>query len=136
MERDRRSIRAGHRILLITIAIQGLTPDHGSLASPWLFRLVSAGLTDPPTVVGRSAPSPIPSPREHEDGIPDVIGSAVVADLTLRGALDAGGGPRAHFLPTGLFDRMTRSSPRSLILAGPALQGCDTLTLSLCRFRC
>ena len=42
----RRSIWAGYRIVLLAMAIQGLTPDSASLASPWLLRIVTSASVD------------------------------------------------------------------------------------------
>src|SRR5690242_1244179 len=43
---DRRSGRATIRIVLLAVALQGLTPDRANLASPWLLRLVTAVSVD------------------------------------------------------------------------------------------
>jgi hypothetical protein len=130
--RDRRSTRAGCRILLIAMAIQGLTPDYGNLASSWLLRLVTSGPADGRAADGDSAPIP----RGDQDNVPGTIGSTAAARSALRGRLDAGGRIGIHILPVNSLERPGRTTPRSLHPPGTHPTGPDGRLSSLCRFLC
>jgi hypothetical protein len=136
MDRDRQTAGAGLRILLVAMAIQGLTPDRGDLASSRLLQLVASGLVDCESADSGSAPSSIPIPRDWDDGLPGVLGSTLVASAALRTHLDTGGRPALHFLPAGLLNQLIRSVPRSLRPAGIVVRGPDGLIVSICRFLC
>jgi hypothetical protein len=133
---DRRSTRAGFRILLVVMAIQGLTPDHSDLASSRLLRLVISGLVDSRSPDGAPAPLPIPIPRGQEDGVPGEICATAAVHATLRVRLDVGGEPCVHPRPVGLVDRPSRSGCYLHSHPGAVVQGSAGLTLSLCRFLC
>ena len=133
---DPRSTKAGYRILLIAMAIQGLTPDRCDLASSWLLRLVHSGLFDPLPADGRSTPSPIPNPRGQDDGVPGESVLTVVADVTRCVRFNTGERPCVHHLPVGLLDRHPRSAPHSPRPPGVIVRRSKGLLLSLCRFDC
>jgi hypothetical protein len=122
--------RAGYWILLIAMAVQGLTPDYSNLASSLRFRLVCSGLAD------SGGCTPLPFPRGDLDGVPgEVCGEASAHDAP-RVRLDADGRPCVRFLPGGLLDRPGRSAPLSSLPPGVVLRWPDGLIISLCRFVC
>lgn len=127
--------RAGYWILLVAMAVQGLTPNSSNLASSLLLRLVCSGLADSRAVGGCS---PLPTPGGDRDEIPgEVCGEASDRDTT-RVQLDADGRPCIRSLPVGLLDRPGRSAllsspplPPEVVMRWP-----DGLIISLCRFIC
>jgi hypothetical protein len=136
MRRDGRSARAGYGILLVAMAIQGLTPDDGNLASSWLLRLVSAVPTDDMAQDGQAPSMPTPPRGCDDDGVPGEFCRGVAAVTALRIRLDDGSRLRIYFLPAGLPDWPTRSGARSVYPAGLFLRGPNGLIPSLGRFRC
>jgi hypothetical protein len=135
MGRARRSMRAGYSILLVAMAIQGLTPDQSDLASSRLLRLVLSGLAGSRSD-GGPAPSSIPTPRGQDDGVPGEICATVAAGVASRVRLDTGGPPHVHVLPVGILDHLTRSALHPLRRPRVVAWGADGLIPSLCRFRC
>ncbi len=129
---DGRLRRAGYRALLVAMAIQGLTPDSGDLASSWLLRLVASGPADAPAEDG--APAPIHRGDQHD--LPGAIGPAIAAKSLPRGRLDDGGRIGLHFLSASPLARPGRSAPRSLDPPGVVPPESDERLSSLCRFRC
>jgi hypothetical protein len=122
--------RVGYPIVLIAMAIQGLTPDYSNLASSMLFRLVCSGLADP------GGCTPLPIPRGDQDGVPgEVCGEASGRDVT-RVRLDDDGRPCLRFLPVDLLDRPGRSAPLSSLPPGVVMRWPYGLIISLCRFVC
>jgi hypothetical protein len=136
MGTDRLSTRAGCCILLVAMAIQGLTPDQLNLASSWLLRLVLAEMVDSPSADGDRAPSQTPSPLGQEDGAPDEIVSTVVHNATPRVRIDSDRWLPFDALPVDIRERPTRSALHSLHPPGVVVQGSDGLILSLCRLIC
>ena len=136
MGRDGRSTRAGYRVLLVAMAIQGLTPDDGNLASSWLFRLVSAGPAGGMVAGGDASSMPTPLRGGDDDGLPGEWCRTVAAEAALRGRLDVGSRLCLPFLPAGLLERPTRSAPRSPHPLGLIRHGPHGLIPSLCRFLC
>jgi hypothetical protein len=125
--------RVGYGILLIAMALQGLTPDCSNLASSMLLRLVSSGLAESRAADGCT---PLPIPRGDQDGIPgEVCGEASDRDAT-RVRLDADGRPCVRFLPVGLLDQLSRSAPLSSLLTSVVLRWPDGLNAPFCRFLC
>lgn len=131
-----RSIRVGYPILLVAMAIQGLTPDHGDLASPRLLRHVISELAGSRSAEGGPSPSPVSVPRGEDDGAPGEICTKVDVRALRRAGLDAGFRPWAGGSPMVGSDRPTRSVrvPRSIL--GVVVPGPDALILSLCRLLC
>jgi hypothetical protein len=136
MGRDRRSILAGYRVLLVATAIQGLTPDHGSLASPWLLRLVTSGWPGGRAADGGPAPMPTPISSGDHDGVPGEVCSAVAAKSSLRARLDTGERLCIQLIPIGLIERPSRTVPRRPYPTGEIWRGSDGLIPALCRFVC
>ena len=136
MGRDGRTTRAGYWVLLVAMAIQGLTPDDGNLASSWLFRLVSAGTGRRHGRGRRASSMPTPLRGGDDDGLPGEWCRTVAAEAALRGRLDVGSRLCLQFLPAGLLERPARSAPRSPHPPGLIRHGPDGLILSLCRFLC
>jgi hypothetical protein len=128
--------RAVYGILLIAMAIQGLTPDYSNLASSWLLRLVTSGSADSRAADGGSAPLPTPVPRGDHDGIPGEVCAEASDRDAPRVRVGAGDRPGAPFLPVGPLDRPSRSAPRPSIPPGVVTRGSDGLIPSLCRFLC
>jgi hypothetical protein len=114
------------------MAIQGLTPDCGSLASSWLLRLVASGPADSRTEDG--APAPIP--RGDQGDLPGAIGPAIAAKSLPRGRLDDGGRIGLHFLPVSPLERPGRPAPGSLLPPGAVPQSPGERLICLCRFLC
>jgi hypothetical protein len=136
MVEHRRSIRAGYRILLVAIAIQGLTPDHASLASTWLLRCVALGSPDHWAADDGAAPMPTPIHAGDHDVVPGEFCSNMSAESSLRVRLDTGGRLSIHLIPIGLLERPNRSDPRSPCPIGVVRWGFGGLIRSLCRFLC
>jgi hypothetical protein len=134
--RDKQLIRAGYWILLVAMAIQGLTPDGSNVASSWLLRLVTAGLADSWVAGGGPAPSHTPIPRGDHGDVPGEIGSLARAGAALRIRLETGVRPCVDFLPVSLLDRLPRPALGSCDPPGTAMRGSDGLIPSLCRFLC
>ena len=133
---DGRSTWAGYRILLVAMAIQGLTPDYANLASSRLSRLVASGWTTRPAAdVGR-VPSSAPIPRDDQDDGPGEICSRVTVESPLRVRLDAGGRRCIHFLSIVPFERPSRWAPRAFDPTGGDSRGSQGLIARLCRFVC
>jgi hypothetical protein len=114
------------------MAIQGLTPDFGSLASSWLLRLVASGPTHSRAPDGDS----VPIPRGDRGDVPGELGSAIRAGSVLRGRLDAGGRICFPILPAGLLERPGPAATRSLHPPGGVPLGSEDRLPSLCRFLC
>jgi hypothetical protein len=108
----KRSTWAAYRIVLITMAIQGLTPDYSSLASPWLLRIVAS-----PSVHGLAASddaSPLPRHDSDDGGVPGAMCQSEAVVSAPRVRLDDDRWLRILFLATSLRDRPIRSATRSL----------------------
>jgi hypothetical protein len=136
MGTDGPSTRAACCILLVAMAIQGLTPDQLNLSSSWLLRLVLAESGDSPSADGDHAPTQIPSPLGQDDGASGEIVSTVVHVATPRVRIDCDRWFPFNALPVGLRVRPTRSALHSLHPPGVVVQGSDGLILSLCRLTC
>jgi hypothetical protein len=136
MGEHRPPIRAGYRILLVAIAIQGLTPDRASLASTWLLRCVALGSPDHWAVGDGAAPLPTPTHGGEQDVAPGVFCSNVTTGSSLRVRLDTGGRFCIHLIPIGLLEWPSRSDSRSRCPTGVVWWGSDALIHSLCRLRC
>ncbi len=130
-----RLIRGGYRVLLVAMAIQGLTPDGGNLASPWLLRLIGTGPAD---VTAARSDDARPTPLHGEDG-DDTSGNlceAVAPAAAMRVRLQDGGRPCPSFSAADLGEWPRRPAPRSIPPSGPNLRGPHGLISSLCRFLC
>lgn len=131
----RRSIRGGYRVLLVAMAIQGLTPDGRNLASPWLLRLIGTG---PAHVAAASSHDPRPTPLhgEDHDGTTGYFCEAVAPAAAIRVRLQDGE-PSDALSPAGaLVEWARRPSCRSIPPPGPISRGPHGLISSLCRFLC
>jgi hypothetical protein len=133
--RDWLSTRAGYGILLVAMAIQGITPDYVNLASPWLLKLVISVSADDPAE-GDPSPSPAPLDRNDGEGVPGEFCSKATAESALRVNLDTGGRLCVRYLPSALLDSPGRSATRSLHPHGVVQPGFDGSIPSLCRFQC
>jgi hypothetical protein len=131
--RDWLLTQAGYGILLLAMAIQGLTPDYRNLASSWLLRFVTSISADVPLADGD--PSPMPAPLQSEGG-PCEICRMVTAETALRIRSDDGNRLCISFLIATLLERPIRSAPRSRRLLGVIPPRSDGLVPSLCRFQC
>jgi hypothetical protein len=133
---DRRTTWAGYRILLVAMAIQGVTPDCDNLVSSRLLRLIASGWTGGPAADGASTPMQTPIPPDDGDGDPGLFCSKVAAGCALRVRLDTGDRRFIHFIPIHFLERSSRSVPRPFDPPGVALRGSDSLYACLCRFLC
>jgi hypothetical protein len=118
------------------MAVQGLTPDDGNLASSLLLRLVSAGPADGMARRGDAPSMPPPLHGGDDDSVPGEFCRTVAAVNALRVRLDDGIRLRLPFFPGGLLDRPIQSAPCSILAPGLALRAPDGLIPSLGRFRC
>lgn len=134
--RDGRLTRAGYWVLLVAMAIQGLTPDDGNLASSLLLRLVSAGPADGTARRGDASSMPPPLHGGDDDDLPGEFCRTAAAGNVLRARLDDGVRLRLPFLSAGLLDRQNRSAPCSSLALGLVPRAPDGLIPSLGRFRC
>ncbi len=98
MGRDARSSRIGQLILLVAMAIQGLTPDFRNLSSPWLFRILTWELAD---LAGGKDSDRCPL-DDHDKGPGEVFAPGGM-HASLRLHRDAVGRPTAEFTPIGLM---------------------------------
>jgi hypothetical protein len=136
MGKHRPPSRAGCRILLVAIAIQGLTPDHASLASTWLLRCITLGSPGHWAADDGAAPMPTPIHGGDHDVVPGESCSNVAAESSLRVRFDTGGRLCIHVIPISLLERPNRSDFRSPCPIGVVRWGSDGLIRSLCRFLC
>jgi hypothetical protein len=136
MGRDGRLTRAGYWVLLVAMAVQGLTPDDGNLASSLLLRLVSAGPAGDMALHDDASSLPPPLHGGDENGVPGAFCRTVAVGGALRVRLDDGTRTRLPFLPAGLLDRPNRSAPRSILAPGPVPLAPGGLIPALGRFRC
>lgn len=129
------STRAGCRLLLIAIALQGLTPDPRDLASAWLL-----GFLVPETAPSRPVDSgPVPSPTRLPVGQDD----GGLGELCVKPEPASGSRARiegdGHLPPVVAVARFEpgASSPR-LPLRPPSVldRWADGLLPYLCRFLC
>jgi hypothetical protein len=131
MGRDARSSRIGRMILLVALAIQGVTPDFRNLSSPWLLRILDWEMGD--LAFGKdSEPLPV---ENHDDGPSDVCAPGSMHN-SLRLHRDSVGRLAAEFTPIGPSERLIRSSVLSFHPHILARHGGDDLIRSLCRFLC
>jgi hypothetical protein len=132
----KRSTRAVYRIVLITTAIQGLTPDYSDLASLWLLRIVAS------TLVHGFAPvdgaSSMPAPRRDRDdaGSAGAICQSEAVVSAPRVRLEDDRWLRILFLASGPCDRPLRSATRSLSSQRLVQRWSSGPTPSLCHFLC
>jgi hypothetical protein len=131
MGMDARSSWIAHQIVLIAVAIQGLTPDFRNLSSPWLFRIVTWELVD--LAGGHGSESP---PGEDHDEGPDDVCAANGLDAILRLRFDAGSQYTAELTPVRPSERLIRSTTLSSLPHIISSRGGDDLIRSLCRFLC
>lgn len=131
---DWRMTGVGTGVLLVAMAIQGLTPDCGSLASSWLLRVVSSWSTD--GLIEEGDPSSRPSPPRDDVGDPGETWGTVGANIASRIRLDDQGPLLSMLLPAGLLERPARPACRSLLPASPVVRGPGGLISALCRFVC
>jgi hypothetical protein len=118
------------------MAVQGLTPDDGNLASSLLLRLVSAGPADGMALHGDASSLPTPVRGGDDNRVPGEFCRAVAAGNALRVRLDDGIRLRLPFFPGGLLDRPIQSAPCSILAPGLVPRAPDGLIPSLGRFRC
>jgi hypothetical protein len=133
---ERRSIRAGYGILLVAMAIQGITPDHVDLASARLLRLVTHGLAGSRCADTDCAPRHIPIPHDQDDRSPGEIRLTVVTNAAPRTRLDGGTRPSIYRLSPGLPESLARWILYSLQPAEKVQRSPQELILSLCRLTC
>lgn len=136
MGRERRSTRVRCQILLIAMAIQGLTPDHFDLASPWLLRLVTSEPVDGGTAGSGPAPTSLPIPGGQDGGVPGAICATSTLDLVTRDRLDPDGRPCLHGQPSPFLGWWRRSTSPACRLPGLSPRGSEGLIPALCRFLC
>lgn len=136
MDRTGRSIRLAYWILLVTMTIQGLTPDQGSLTSSWLFRLLATG------PFGTPSPDPIPTrrdsplPLDHEDRTPGEVCAPSASAAAPRAREAAPGLPTVFLDPTGLFEPPPRSTHRTTVSRSSETRSPADAITSLCRLVC
>jgi hypothetical protein len=131
MPRDARSSRIGRLILLVALAIQGVTPDPRSLASPRLFRILTWELAD--LAFGQD---PDPPPIGDRDENPSDVCSPSGMHEGPRLSRDPAGRPGAEITSNCSCGRLLQSSILSFHAHILAMQGGDDRILALCRFRC
>lgn len=131
----RRMSGLGFGVLLFAMAIQGLTPDYASLASPWLLRLVSAWSMG--EAIAEGDPSSRPAPLRGDDA-GDLDGSwgTVAAKAGARVRLDDDGPSLRSLLSAGFLERPAPPACPSHRPPRPAVRGPGGLISALCRFRC
>ncbi len=132
----RRSMWTVYRIVLLAMAIQGLTPDSASLASPWLLRMITPAPVDGLAADKASSSMPKPLHGSTEGGAAGVICQPGPAESAPRVRLDDDRRLSIPFLAASLRDRPIRSAPRSLRSRGLVQRWPDRLIPSLCRFLC
>ncbi len=132
----RRSMWAGYRIVLLVMAIQGLTPDSASLASPWLLRLITPASVDGLAAGDGSSSMPKPLHGDEEGGVAGVICQPATAVSAPRVRLEDDRRLSIPFLAATLCDRPIRSAPPSVRFRGLVQRWPDGLIRSLCRFLC
>jgi hypothetical protein len=132
----RRSMWAVYRIVLLNMAIQGLTPDSASLASPWLLRMITPAPVDGLAAGTGSSSIPMPQHGSKGGGVAEVISQPAADVSTPRVRLDDDRWLSIPFLTATLRDRPIRSAPRSLRSRGLVQRWPDGLIPSLCRFLC
>ncbi len=131
MPRDARSSQIGRLILLIALAIQGMTPDLRSLASPWLFRILTWELAD--LTFGHD---PEPTPVGDRDDIPSDVCSPGGMHESPRLQRHPSGRLGAEFTLNCPSERWLQSAILSFHAHILATQGGDDRIRALCRFRC
>ena len=133
----RRSMWAGYRIVLLAMAIHGLTPDSASLASASLLRIVTSASVDGLAAGDRSSSMPKPLHGSEEGGAAAVICQPVEAKSAPCVRRDDDRRLSIPILAAGLFDRPgSRSASRSVRSRGLVQRWPDGLNPSLCRFLC
>ena len=132
----RRSMWAGYRIVLLAMAIQGLTPDSASLAFPWLLRIITPAAADGLAAGDGSSSMPKPLHGSDEGRAAGVICEPVAAVSAPCVRREDDRRLSISFLATVLRDRPIRSAPRSLRSRGLVQRWPDGLNPSLCRFLC
>ncbi len=132
----RRSMWAVYRIVLLAMAIQGLTPDSASLAFPWLLRLITPASIDGLAAGDGSSSMPKPLHGSEEGGVAGVICEPVAAVSAPCVRRDDDRGLSIPFLAASLRDRPIRSAPRLVRSRGLVQRWPDGLIPSLCRFLC
>ncbi len=132
----RRSMWAGYRVVLLAMAIQGLTPDSASIVSPWLLRIVTSASVDGLAAGDGSSSMPTPLHGSEEGGVAGVICQAEAAVSAPRVRLDDDRRLSIPFLAAGLRDRPIPSTPRSRPSRSVVQRWPDGLLPFLCRFRC
>jgi hypothetical protein len=131
MGMDARSSRIAHQVLLIALAIQGLTPDFRNQSSAWLFRILTWESAD---LVGGDDSGSLPL-DDFDEGPGEVFAPGGMHP-SLRLHRDAVGRPTAEFGSICACERMFRSAILSFHPHILAMQGGDDLIRSLCRFHC
>jgi hypothetical protein len=122
------SRRIGRDLLLIALAIQGLTPDSRDLSSPRLIRLIACK-----SHAVRSGEGPPPLQAvDHLDG-PDAVCAPVVNDQIERIRLRVDARPFVAFTPPRPCERWLHSAGISCHLFGAAARGSRDRIRSLCR---
>jgi hypothetical protein len=132
----RRSMWAVYRIVLLAMAIQGLTPDSASLASPWLLRMITPAPVDGLAAGNGSSSTPKQLHGSKDSDVAGVIcqpGAAVSAPSV---RLDDDRRLSSPFLAASLRERPIRSAPCSLRSRGLVQRWPEGLIPSLCRFLC
>jgi hypothetical protein len=132
----RRSMWAVYRIVLLNMAIQGLTPDSASLASPWLLRMITPAPVDGLAAGDGSTSMPKPLRGSKEGGLVGVTCQPGADVSAPRVRLDDDRRLSIPFLVANLHDRPIRSAPRALHSRSPVQRWPDDLIPSLCRFLC
>jgi hypothetical protein len=132
----RRSMWAVYRIVLLGMAIQGLTPDSASLASPWLLRMITTASVDGLAAGDGSSSMPKPPRGSEEGGAAGAICQHGAAVSAPRVRLDDARRLSVPFLAASLRDRPMRSAPRLVRSRGLVQRWPDGLIPSLCRFLC
>jgi hypothetical protein len=127
---------AGYRIVLLAMAIQGLTPDSASLASPSLLRIVTSASVDGLAAGEGSSSMPKPLHGSEDGGVAAVICQPVEAESAPCVRRDDDRRLSIPILAAGLFDRPIRSAPRSVRSRGLVQRWPDGLIPTLCRFLC